>query len=140
MDEREERLAKAEALRAAGIDPYPARTTRDHTAAEALEQFDALADQKITLAGRLVLLRPMGKATFAHIEDGSGRIQIYIKRDEVGDEAYKRIKLLDLGDFLEATGTLFTTRTGEKTVHVTRFAMLAKALRPLPAKGVGGDL
>lgn len=140
MDEREERLAKAEALRAAGIDPYPARTTRDHTAAEALEQFDALADQKITLAGRLVLLRPMGKATFAHIEDGSGRIQIYIKRDEVGDEAYKRIKLLDLGDFIEATGTLFTTRTGEKTLHVTSFAMLAKALRPLPAKGAGGDL
>ena len=140
MDEREERLAKANALRAAGIDPYPARTTRDHTAAEALEQFDALAEQSITLAGRLVLLRPMGKATFAHIEDGSGRIQIYIKREEVGDEAYKRIKLLDLGDFIEATGTLFTTRTGEKTLHVTSFNMLAKALRPLPAKGAGGDL
>ncbi|HEX8997345.1 MAG TPA: lysine--tRNA ligase [Ktedonobacterales bacterium] len=140
MDEREERLAKAEALRAADIDPYPARTARDHTAADALANYDALSGQTITVAGRLVLLREMGKATFAHLEDGTGRIQIYIKRDEVGDEAYKRIKLLDLGDFLEATGTLFTTRTGEKTVHVTHFAMLAKALRPLPAKGAGGDL
>ncbi len=140
MDEREERLAKAEAWRAAGIDPYPARTARDHTAAETLSQYDALTGQTITLAGRLVLLRPMGKATFAHIEDGTDRIQIYIKRDEVGDEAYKRIKLLDLGDFIEASGTLFTTRTGEKSLHVTAFTLLAKALRPLPAKGAGGDL
>lgn len=140
MDEREERLAKAEALRAAGIDPYPARTHRDHTAAEALAQFDSLADQQITLAGRLVLLREMGKASFAHIEDGSGRIQIYIKKDEVGEEAYKRIKLLDLGDFIEATGTLFTTRTGEKTLHVKSYTVLSKALVPLPAKGAGGDL
>ena len=140
MDEREERLAKAEVLRAAGIDPYPARTARDTTAAEALGRYDELQGKAITLAGRLVLLRPMGKATFAHIEDGSGRIQVYIKRDEVGDEEYSRIKQLDLGDFIEATGTLFTTKTGEKTLHVTRFAMLSKALRPLPAKGAGGDL
>ncbi len=140
MDEREERLAKAEALRAAGIDPYPARSARDHTAAEALEQYDTLTDTSITLAGRLVLLREMGKATFAHIEDGSGRIQLYFKRDDLGVEEYKRIKLLDLGDFIEATGKLFTTRTGEKTLHVASFTMLAKALRPLPAKGAGGDL
>ncbi|HEX5570164.1 MAG TPA: amino acid--tRNA ligase-related protein, partial [Ktedonobacterales bacterium] len=142
MDEREERLAKAEAWRAAGIDPYPARSARDTTAAEALAQFDTLAEQgtSITLAGRLIFLRPMGKATFAHIEDGSGRIQVYIKRDEVGEEAYKRIKLLDLGDIIQATGTLFTTHTGEKTLHVTDFTLLAKALRQLPAKGVGGEM
>ena len=142
MDEREERLAKAEAWRAAGIDPYPARSARDTTAAEALAQFDTLAEQgtSITLAGRLIFLRPMGKATFAHIEDGSGRIQVYIKRDEVGEEAYKRIKLLDLGDIIQATGTLFTTHTGEKTLHVTGFTLLAKALRQLPAKGVGGEM
>ena len=142
MDEREERLAKAEAWRAAGIDPYPARSARDHSIADALAQFDALSSQSeaITLAGRLIFLREMGKATFAHIEDGSGRIQIYLKRDDVGEEAYKRIKLLDLGDIIETTGTLFTTRTGEKTLHVSHFTMLAKALRQLPAKGAGGDM
>lgn len=140
MDEREERLAKAEALRAAGIDPYPARTLRDHTAAEALAQFDALADQQITLAGRLVQLRTKGAVTFANIEDGSGRIQLFLKRDELGEDVYKRIKLLDLGDFIEVTGILFTTNTGEKTVRVTHFAVLAKALIPLPAKGAGGHM
>ena len=142
MDEREERLAKAEAWRAAGIDPYPARTARDTTVAEALAQFDTLVADgtSITLAGRLIFLREMGKATFAHIEDGSGRMQVYFKRDEVGDEAYKRIKLLDLGDIIETTGTLFTTRTGERTLHVASFTMLAKALRQLPSKGAGGEM
>ena len=77
---------------------------------------------------------------FAHIEDGSGRIQIYIKRDSVGDDAFKIIRLLDIGDFIEAGGTLFTTSTGEKTLHVDRFTMLAKSLRQLPAKGAGGEL
>ena len=79
MDEREERLAKAEALRAAGIDPYPARSARDYTAADALEQYDTLTETTITLAGRLIFLREMGKATFAHIEDGSGRIQTLLQ-------------------------------------------------------------
>ncbi|MGO8950719.1 MAG: lysine--tRNA ligase [Ktedonobacterales bacterium] len=139
-DERESRLEKAAALRRDGIDPYPTATRRTHTAAEALERYDELQGQEITLAGRLMLLRPQGKSAFAHIEDGSGRIQIYIKQDAVGDDNFKRIKLLDIGDFIEASGTLFTTRTGEKTLHVDRFTMLAKSLRQLPAKGPGGDL
>ena len=141
MDEREERLAKAEAWRAAGIDPYPARTARDTTVAEALAQFDTLAadNASITLAGRLVRLREM-KATFANIADGTGDIQIYINRESVGEDAFKRIKLLDLGDIIQVTGTVFTTRTGEKTLRVSDFTMLAKALRPLPAKGVGGEM
>jgi lysyl-tRNA synthetase, class II len=139
-DEREARIEKLAELREAGIEPYPTISRRDHTAAEALAHFDELHDQTITLAGRLMALREMGKAAFAHIEDGSGRIQIYLKRDDVGDEAFRHIRLLDLGDFIEATGTLFTTRTGEKTLHVTSYRLLAKALRPLPAKGAGGEL
>ena len=95
-DEREYRIEKLEALREAGIDPYPTRSERDHTAAEALDRFDELQDRTITLAGRLMQLREMGKAAFAHIEDGSGRIQIYIKRDVVGDEAFALLKKLDL--------------------------------------------
>ncbi|HEU5437776.1 MAG TPA: lysine--tRNA ligase [Ktedonobacterales bacterium] len=139
-DEREARIEKLAELREAGIEPYPTISQRDHTAAEALAHFDELQGQTITLAGRLMALREMGKAAFAHIEDGSGRIQIYLKRDDVGDEAFRHIRLLDLGDFVEAAGTLFTTRTGEKTLHVTSYRLLAKALRPLPAKGAGGEL
>jgi lysyl-tRNA synthetase class 2 len=139
-DEREARLEKLAALRAGGIDPYPADSSRTHTAADVLQHFDELAGQEITLVGRIMLLRPMGKAVFAHIEDGSGRMQIYIKRDNVGDDAFKIIRLLDIGDFIEAAGTLFTTRTGEKTLDVDRFTLLAKSLRQLPAKGPGGEL
>ena len=139
-DEREDRIAKVHALREAGIDPYPPRSHRDTTAADALEHYDELHERRITVAGRLMALREMGKSVFAHIEDGSGRIQLYFKRDDLGDEAFKGLKLLDLGDFVEATGTLFSTRTGEKTLHVAQYSLLAKALEQPPAKGAGGHL
>ena len=77
-DEREYRIEKLEALRAAGIDPYPTRSERDYTAAEALDRFDDLQDTTITLAGRIMAINEMGKSVFLRIEDGSGRIQIYI--------------------------------------------------------------
>ncbi len=139
-DEREARLEKLAALRAEGIDPYPARSHRTHTAAETLAHFDELPRQEITLVGRLMLRREMGKSVFANIEDGSANMQIYFKRDTIGDEAFQRLKLVDLGDFLQATGTLFTTKTGEKTLAVQRYELLSKSLTPLPAKGAGGDL
>jgi lysyl-tRNA synthetase class 2 len=140
MDEREVREQKLQAMRDAGIDPYPPRLTtpRTHTTAEALAAFDALAPEKqpITLVGRIVLLRDMGKIAFAHIEDGAGRIQIYLRRDDLGEQ-FPLVQQLDLGDFVEATGYLFTTKTGEKTLHVTHLAPLAKSLRGLPAKHEG---
>jgi lysyl-tRNA synthetase class 2 len=141
-DEREARLEKLAALRAEGIDPYPARSHRTHTAAETLAHFDELQEQgqPITLVGRLMLRREMGKSVFANIEDGSADIQIYFKRDTIGDEAFQRLKLIDLGDFLQVTGTLFTTKTGEKTLAVQHYELLSKSLTPLPAKGAGGDL
>lgn len=141
-DEREARLRKLEELRAQDIDPYPIESHRTHTTAEALAEFDALqaAGAHITLDGRLMLRRDMGKATFAHIEDGTGRIQIYIKKDVVGEQAFNLLKLIDLADFLEASGTLFTTKSGEKTLQVDAFRLLSKSLQPLPAKGAGGDL
>jgi lysyl-tRNA synthetase, class II len=138
-DEREARIAKLAAIRQAGIDPYPVESARTHTAAEALAHYDELQGQTITVAGRIMALREM-KSVFMHIEDASGRIQIYIQRDAVGDEAFRRIKLLDLGDFIQATGTFFTTKTGEKTLRVDSFTLLSKSLLPLPAKGAGGDL
>jgi lysyl-tRNA synthetase class 2 len=139
-DEREYRIEKLEALRAAGIEPYPTRSERDHTAAEALEHCDEWQDKTITLAGRVMAINEMGKSTFLRIEDGSGRIQIYIKRDVVGAEAFALLKKLDLSDIIEATGTLFVTRTGEKTLNVERYRPLAKSLTPLPAKGAEGAL
>ena len=141
-DEREARLEKLAALRAEGIDPYPARSHRTHTAAETLAHFDEIQGQgePITLVGRLMLRREMGKSVFANIEDGSADIQIYFKRDTIGDEAFQRLKLIDLGDFLQVTGTLFSTKTGEKTLAVQQYELLSKSLTPLPAKGAGGDL
>ena len=139
-DEREARLEKLEALRAAGIEPYPTTSERTHTAAEALAQYDELQEQPITVAGRLMSMREMGGSVFAHLEDGTGRIQVYFKKNVLGPDTFRQLKLLDLGDFVEARGTLFSTRTGEKTVAVESYRVLAKALRPLPAKGAGGEL
>ncbi|PPC87005.1 MAG: lysine--tRNA ligase, partial [Methylotenera sp.] len=87
-----------------------------------------------TVAGRMMLKRVMGKASFATIQDASGRIQLYIARDEVGEEIYESFKHWDMGDFLGATGRLFKTRTGELSIHVTELRLLTKSLRPLPEK------
>jgi lysyl-tRNA synthetase, class II len=138
-DEREARLEKLAALRAAETDPYPTTSERDTTAAHALAHFDELQGQRITLAGRLIRFREM-KNPFGNIEDGSAQIQVYFNRDTLGEEALQRLKLLDLGDILEVSGTLFSTKTGEKTLRVASYRLLAKSLQPLPAKGAGGDL
>jgi lysyl-tRNA synthetase class 2 len=136
MEEREVRLEKLRAWRAEGVNPYPTRAARTHTIQETLEQFDELqaAEQELTLVGRIVLSRDMGKTTFMHIEDGSGRIQVYFKRDDLGDQAYTGVRRLDNGDFIETTGHLFVTHKGERTLKVHRFRLLSKALQPLPAK------
>jgi len=116
-DQVQQRMLKLERLRERGIDPYPARAHRSHTAAEAIAAFEEAeasgADgPTVQVAGRLRAIRVMGKSTFAHIEDGSGRIQIYLKRDNLGEEAYEIFKRdVDLGDFLGVEGRLFRTRT-----------------------------
>jgi lysyl-tRNA synthetase class 2 len=127
----EQRLAKLQKVREAGIDPYPTHTTRTHTIAEAL----ALPEESaVTVVGRLVSLRDMGKTVFAHIEDGSGRVQLFLRREEVGEESHTILrKLIDLGDFVQATGTLFLTRSGEMSVRTSDWRLLSKAIAPLPA-------
>lgn len=137
-----ERLKKVERLRAHGIEPYPARVERSHTNREAIAAFEAAepnqAEVKASVAGRMVLFRAMGKASFAHLEDGTGRLQLYVKKDEVGDESYQTLlKDIDLGDFLEATGTMFRTKTGEVTLRVVSFRLIAKAITPPPEKWHG---
>lgn len=135
-DERETRIQRLQALRNQEINPYPNTAERTHTIAEVLQNFNELVgpEGSYTLVGRIRLLREMGKATFAKIEDGTGSIQIYLRINDIGEENYRIIKLLDLGDFIQASGFLFTTRTGEHTLHVKQFHMLAKGLRPLPEK------
>jgi lysyl-tRNA synthetase, class II len=140
QDQREQRIANLEQLRAAGIDPYPPRTSFTHTTAQALTSFEALNDGSelhVSLVGRLVSIRGMGKSTFAHIADGSGRIQILVRQDVIGIEPYKTFKQLDLADFISVSGKLFRTRTGEVTVEAQEYALIAKTLRPLPEKWHG---
>jgi lysyl-tRNA synthetase class 2 len=136
--ERQRRM-KLERLKERGIDPYPPRVQRTHTAARAILEFEAgEAEKEISLVGRLTSVRVMGKSTFAHIEDGSGRIQIYLRQDILGEEAYEFFKGdFDIGDFIGIMGQLFRTRTGEITLQVNDFKMLAKSLRPLPEKWHG---
>ncbi|MEN8171962.1 MAG: lysine--tRNA ligase [Chloroflexota bacterium] len=134
------RLEKADTLRAEGIDPYPTRAERTHTSAEALLAFESIeADQgaepiTATLVGRLRSMRSMGKITFAHIEDGYGRIQLFFRVNDIGADTLKLFdRQFDLGDYVQASGELFRTRTGEITLRVASFQMLAKAITPLPA-------
>ena len=132
------RLQKLEELRAEGVDAYPTRAHRTHTSAEAVAEFDSAEKEgkevKATVAGRIRAARTMGKISFAHIEDGAGRIQLFFRLNEVGREGLDFFnKIFDIGDFIQASGVMFRTKTGEATLHVHDFRMLAKSVSPLPA-------
>ena len=136
-EEMENRLAKMEKLKSEGIDPFGQRFPRSHQSSQIIENFDALEDQEVTIAGRLMTVRGHGKACFANLMDLSGEIQIYAKIDILGEESYQRFSELDLGDILGITGTVFKTRRGQITVQVHKWELLCKALRPLPEKWHG---
>ncbi len=135
-DQELQRQTKLARLREKGIDPYPPRAERTHTTAQAVAVLEAAGEDSpalVTVVGRLVSIRTMGKSSFAHVEDGAGRLQLYLRKDDLGEELYGLfVRELDLGDFVEAHGHLFRTRTGEPSLRVARFRLLAKALRPLP--------
>lgn len=127
------RLEKLKNLRDAGRDPFAIETyDRTHVSSEVLADFEALEGQSVRIAGRVVAVRKMGKAQFMHLEDSSARIQIYLKKDTIGEEAYEQLEWVDIGDFLGAEGEVHKTRTGEITVFVQAYSLLSKALRPLP--------
>jgi lysyl-tRNA synthetase class 2 len=126
------RREKLDALRAAGVNPYAYRFERSHTAQGALAAHVPDAEVPVRVAGRIVSLRPHGKTTFGHIADHTTRLQFYVRRDEIGQDEYDLIKLLDLGDHLGVEGFMFATKTGEITVHSRSLTLLSKALRPLP--------
>lgn len=135
-DEREIRLQRLHALREQGINPYPSRVMRTHTISEILQHFDEWQgpESSFTVTGRIRLMREMGKVAFLKIEDGTGNIQAYFRINDLGEDAYRLLKLLDVGDFVQVSGFLFLTRTGEPTLHVREYSLLSKGLRPLPEK------
>ena len=127
-----QRYQEVEEIRQMGITPYPNRCEKQISCAEAknlAENADAVT------AGRLIQIRLMGKAAFAHLRDFSGRIQLYVAKDNLGDEAYTFFKKhIAVGDFVSVTGHIFVTKTGEKTIKVTKMTLLSKAIRPMPEK------
>jgi lysyl-tRNA synthetase, class II len=130
----EQRLEKLTRLQEAGIDPYPLRAERTHTTAGAIAAFETNEESlSATLCGRLVSVRDMGRTVFAHIADEHGRLQLFLRRDDVGEENHDVFKkLIDLGDFIQAEGEMFRTKTGEISLHVRRWHLLSKAISPLP--------
>ena len=129
------RRDKLAALRAEGRDPF-AETRYDRTSNSKtiLENFETLENQDVAIAGRILSKRDMGKASFCHILDQQGQIQIYVKIDELGPEDYDRFKKLDIGDIIGVKGYVFRTRRGEISVHVKEYTLLSKSLLPLPEK------
>lgn len=135
---RKIRIKKLDNIRQAGIDPYPTQVKRTHTCQETIDNFAKLTDKELFLVGRLRAIREHGGSTFAHIEDISGKIQIYFKKDGLAEGKYKFfLDNFDIGDFIEVKGTLFLTKRGEKTLLVKDYRILSKSLLPLPEKWHG---
>ncbi len=125
------RFEELDQLKSRGINPYPYSFETDTNAEEIKNTFNENEKRNVKLAGRIMALRRMGKASFAHIQDYGGRIQIYLRKDDIG-ESYDNFKLLDIGDIIGIEGYVFKTKTGEISVHVTSLTVLTKSLRPLP--------
>lgn len=133
-----QRVEKLKSLQAEGKDPFEiVKYDRTHTSEQVKANFEELEGKSVKVAGRLMLKRVHGKAGFSDIHDRYGKIQIYIRIDDVGEEKLKFFKTLDIGDILGVEGTVFKTKTGEVSVHVTDFVLLTKSIRPLPEKWHG---
>lgn len=138
-EQRQGRIEKLNRLRERGINPYPFRYAVTHRAGEILLHWEKLAEsgKEVRSAGRIMAIRGHGKASFLLLADESGKIQVYLRHDRIGPEAYEAFKLFDVGDFLGAKGKVFKTRTGEITIEATEIELLSKSLRPLPEKWHG---
>jgi len=137
---RKNRVKKLEVVQKSGFLAYPIKTKRSHSIDETLKNFAKFSGEKkeIFLAGRIKSLRVHGGATFFHIEDGKGQIQVFLRKDGIGEKTYNFfVDNFDIGDFIEVRGFLFTTKKGEKTLEVADFKMLSKSLLPLPEKWHG---
>ena len=126
------RLEKLEKLRGMGIDPYPHKYFPTHFSSDIIKNFSQLNKKNVNAAGRIMSIRKMGKASFFHIQDSKGKIQIFIKQDEIGDEFYNHFKLLDIGDYVGIIGYVFKTKMDEVSIHASELVILCKSIRPLP--------
>ncbi|NLO22412.1 MAG: lysine--tRNA ligase [Syntrophomonadaceae bacterium] len=131
------RLEKLQELRDMGIDPFGGRFERNAVAQEIIDNFNELEAQSVTVAGRIMSKRRHGKAGFANIQDLSGQVQLYFRKDDLGEEKYELFKKLDMGDILGIEGEVFRTQKGEISIHVRNLTYLSKALNPLPEKWHG---
>lgn len=134
-----ERKKKLEQIREMGINPFKYKYDVSHSSKDVLDTFSNLqAEEKtgseVSVAGRIMSFRMMGKAAFAHLQDQEGQVQVYFKKDDLGEKNFSLLKLLDIGDFIGCLGTVFKTKKGELTVYVQDFELLSKSLRPLPEK------
>ena len=134
---QEQMRANLESLRESGVDPYPRRFERSCFSREVVDDFDRLEGSEVTVAGRLMATRGHGKAGFADLVDEQGKMQLYVRRDEVGDEQFAVWGLLSVGDIVGARGEVFKTRSGEVSIKVKELTLLAKALLSLPEKWHG---
>ncbi len=133
---RREKLSK---LKEKKINPYPYSFKRSHLSSEIIQKFDTLSQnsQNVKIAGRIVAFRYHGKTSFFHVLDNQGKIQVYVKKDDLGEEKFSLLDLFDIGDIVGVSGTVFKTKTGEITVRADDLVMLSKSLRPLPEKWHG---
>ena len=126
------RKQKLEELRQDGVEPFPHIFKPELSSSEILNNFERFENQTVTAAGRIMSVRKMGKACFCHIQDQEGRIQLYIRRDDVGEQNYTHFKLCDIGDFIGVEGYVFKTKTGEVSIYAETITILSKSIRPLP--------
>ena len=132
LQARRDKLAE---LQASGKDPFQVtKYDQTHHSTEIRENYEELEGKVVSVAGRMMFKRVMGKASFCNLQDLKGRIQVYVARDSIGEEAYKDFKKLDIGDIIGVKGTVFTTKTGEISIHATEVTLLSKSLQVLPEK------
>ena len=132
MQIRRDKLTK---LKEEGKNPFEiTKFNRTHTSKQIVENYEELEGKDVTVAGRLMAKRIMGKASFCHIQDGEGKIQSYVSINELGEDSYKHFKEDDIGDIIGITGFVFKTKTGEMSIHAKEVTLLSKSLRPLPEK------
>ena len=129
IDFRKEKLNKIMEM---GIDAYPQRYNPSHLSSEIINNYKAHKNKDVLVAGRIMSIRKMGKASFFNIQDSDGRLQIFIKRDDIGEDNYDLFKLLDIGDFVGVSGFVFKTKVNEISVHAEKLTLLCKSIRPLP--------
>ena len=129
IDFRKDKLKKLEEM---GIDPYPQKYNPTHLSSIIISDYESLEGKDVNVAGRIMSIRRMGKSSFFHIQDGGGRLQIFIKRDDIGEDIYTHFQLLDIGDFIGVEGFVFKTKVNEISIHAKNLTVLCKSIRPLP--------